>query len=80
MNDTKLFVLLVAVGFSFALLLSFVPWDQYGACFQKGMMPDIASTEQKCIELSTPRVFGISESTLNHNINPLSNNLAPALH
>ena len=60
MKDTKLFFFLVGIGFAFAMLMSFIPWHLYASCFQDGMMPDIVN-QQRCVEISTPKAFGITE-------------------
>ena len=53
----KMFVFLVALGFGSSMLFSMIPWESYGECIEKGMMPDFTNKDN-CIELGTPSAFG----------------------
>lgn len=71
MRDAKLFGFLVGIGFAFAILMSFVPWTLYFTCFQNGMVPDIVNNEQSCVEISTPKAFGVESEKPNNIPSPL---------
>ena len=52
-----MFVFLVALGFGSSMLFSMIPWENYGECIEKGMMPDFTNKDN-CVELGTPSAFG----------------------
>ena len=55
-SKIKMFVFLVAIGFSSSMLFTMI-WDNYGHCIENGMIPDFTDNHN-CIELGTPSAFG----------------------
>ncbi len=59
-KDAKMFVFLVAIGFTSAMILSLIPWGLVASCLQNGMVPAFSSKEPGCVEVSTPQAFGFN--------------------